>query len=216
MDGIDVSSLRRRFSGRREEGGERLYGFAELEPYAVFLPVVERDGEAHLLFEVRARTLRRQPGEVSFPGGRVEPDDASPAETALREAAEELGLSRERLSLWSKLGILLPPYQAAVHAYVGEIPASEAIRPNPAEVDHVFTVPVGWFLVHPPEVYEATLTLLPGDDFPFERIPGGRSYPFRRRTIPELFYLTDRHVIWGLTARLVHIFLQLVQKMPEP
>ena len=63
--------------------------------YAVLVPLVERAGEACLIFEVRAETLGRQPGEVCFPGGHMEPEE-EPAGCALRETEEELGIPAER------------------------------------------------------------------------------------------------------------------------
>ncbi|MBE3595735.1 MAG: CoA pyrophosphatase [Hydrogenibacillus sp.] len=196
----------------KSESGN-VFGFADLEEYAVLIPLVEHDGEPHLLFEVRAHTLRRQPGEVSFPGGKVDPADPSPAEAAVRETHEELGIPPQSIDLWSKLGLLVPPYQIAVHVYVGKIADLRPLRPNPAEVAEVFCVPLVWLLHHRPQVYDVAVGVHPGEDFPYERIPGGRGYPFRRRTVPELFYLYEGHVIWGMTARILQQFLRTVQKM---
>ena len=61
--------------------------------YSVLVPLVEREGGLSLLYEVRAGSLRRQPGEVCFPGGRLEGAE-SPEECALRETWEELGIPR--------------------------------------------------------------------------------------------------------------------------
>ena len=58
--------------------------------YAVLIPLVQVDGEWHVLFEVRSLTMRKQPGDISFPGGRIDPTDASPMEAAIRETHEEL------------------------------------------------------------------------------------------------------------------------------
>ena len=63
--------------------------------YAVLVPLVERDGEVYVLYEVRAATMRRQPGEVCFPGGHIEGDE-SPENCAVRETWEELGIPAEK------------------------------------------------------------------------------------------------------------------------
>ncbi|MBE3595264.1 MAG: CoA pyrophosphatase [Candidatus Carbobacillus altaicus] len=189
-----------------------VFGFVDLDQYAVLMPLVETEEGPALLFEVRAKTLRRQPGEIGFPGGKIEASDPSPAFAAVRETAEELGIGREQIEVWSKLGILVPPYQIAVHVYIGNIQKEAVYQPNPAEVETTFTVPISHLLLHPPEVYGMRVGLLPEDDFPYEHITGGRAYPFRQRIVPEYFYFYQDYVIWGMTARIVHQFLRLLQE----
>lgn len=195
----------------KDQHGE-IFGFVDLEQYAVLIPLLETKEGIALLFEVRSKTLRRQPGEISFPGGKIEPSDPSPAFAAARETAEELGIEREQIEIWSKLGILVPPYQIAVHVYIGTIQQGITLKPNASEVETVFTVPLSHLTCHPPEVYGMRVGLLPEDDFPYEHITGGRAYPFRQRVVPEYFYFYQGHVIWGMTARIVHQFLRLLQK----
>ena len=68
---------------------------------AVLIPFVQVDGEWHILFEVRSLTMRKQPGDISFPGGRIDPTDASPMAAAIRETTEELGVeSRNNSDYW--------------------------------------------------------------------------------------------------------------------
>ena len=83
--------------------------------YAVLVPLVERGGELSLLYEVRSAKLKRQPGEVCFPGGRMEPGE-SPVECALRETWEELGIPQEKIRViapldyvYHRAGFLLYP-----------------------------------------------------------------------------------------------------------
>lgn len=198
----------------QDQRGE-IFGFVDLEPYAVLVPLIETKEGVALLFEVRSKTLRRQPGEISFPGGKIEPGDPSPAFAAIRETAEELGIEREQIEIWSKLGILVPPYQIAVHVYIGNIQKDITFQPNASEVETLFTVPITHLLHHPPEIYGMRVGLLPEDNFPYEHITGGRAYPFRQRVVPEYFYFYQGHVIWGMTARIVHQFLRLLQKTNE-
>ena len=141
--------------------------------YAVLVPLVEEGDKLSLLFEVRAATLRHQPGEVCFPGGAAEPGE-SPEETALRETAEELGLGREKIELgprlprrrhqagfytWPVVGRLLPGWR-------------EALKPNAAEVGEVFTVPLDFFRETPPEEYTCEVVTVPPADFPQETAVG--------------------------------------------
>ena len=73
--------------------------------YAVLVPLVEQAGQLHLLYEVRAATLRRQPGEVCFPGGRIEGAE-TPEQCALRETREELGISPDKIQLLGRLDFI--------------------------------------------------------------------------------------------------------------
>ena len=66
---------------------------------AVIIPLVEAEGEWHVLFEVRAFTMRKQPGDISFPGGKIDITDASPMEAALRETHEELGVDPKTVQM---------------------------------------------------------------------------------------------------------------------
>src|SRR5699024_7104932 len=66
----------------------------KLRKAAVLLPLVEVDGETHILFEVRSNKMRRQPGDICFPGGRVEEFDETKLATAIRETSEELGVPK--------------------------------------------------------------------------------------------------------------------------
>lgn len=65
---------------------------------AVAVPLLEIDGEDHVVFTVRSNKLRRQPGEISFPGGHCEPNDKSSAHAAMRECSEELGIDLDKLN----------------------------------------------------------------------------------------------------------------------
>ena len=70
-----------------------------LREAAVLIPVVDRGGEAMVLLTKRAEVLRNHSGQVAFPGGRIDPDDASPEEAALRETMEEIGLDRDFIEI---------------------------------------------------------------------------------------------------------------------
>lgn len=208
MKDVTISQLTSLIRGSKPE----VYGFAEMPRYAVFLPLVETAEGVGVLFEVRALSLRRQPGEISFPGGKVEAEDQDPREAAVRETSEELGVGKNQIEVVHELGVLVPPYQMAVHTYVGTIRGHEAIVINHAEVKEIFIVPLSYLLSQEPEVYELDLGLIPGEDFPYEHITGGRNYRFRQRKIPEVFFFYEGYTIWGLTARILQKFLGLVKK----
>ncbi|MGZ4112577.1 MAG: NUDIX hydrolase, partial [Tumebacillaceae bacterium] len=98
----------------------RLMGHQQLREAAVLVPLIEQDGEIHVLFEVRAQSLRRQPGEICFPGGRLEQQDGSASETAIRETCEELGLRKEQIELVGELDVLVGHSQL-IYSFVGQI-----------------------------------------------------------------------------------------------
>ncbi len=125
-----------------EDGADSL----TLTPAAVLFPIVVRaDGHTVMLTQ-RTAHLRDHAGQISFPGGRVESDDLSPTDTALRETEEEVGLSRERVEV---LGFL-PEYRTGtgfrVTPVVGLIHPPFDLQPDPFEVAEVFEVPLAFLL----------------------------------------------------------------------
>lgn len=125
-----------------EDGAEQL----SLTPAAVLFPIVEREGRHTVLLTQRTAHLRDHAGQISFPGGRVEPVDLSPVDTALRETEEEIGLSRERIQV---LGFL-PEYRTGTGFRVTPVVALVLppfdIQPDPFEVAEVFEVPLAFLL----------------------------------------------------------------------
>lgn len=88
--------------------------------FSVMIPLIKRKGEIHLLFEKRALTLRNQPGEISFPGGRIEKNE-SPWDAAIRETCEELLIEEKDLEIYSEGDFLVNPYAAIIYSFIGEI-----------------------------------------------------------------------------------------------
>lgn len=121
-------------------------GEGELVPASVLFPIVTRDAGPSVLFTQRTAHLKHHPGQVSFPGGRFEAGDASPAHTALREAREEIGLSEARVEI---IGYL-PEYHTGtgyrVTPVVALVRPPFALRLDPFEVAGVFEVPLAFLL----------------------------------------------------------------------
>ena len=115
-------------------------------PAAVLVPLVNREGGLTLLLTQRSADLPDHPGQISFPGGRVEPEDASIADAALREATEEVGLTRERVTILGEL----PHYETVtgfrVTPVVGWVEPPFVLLPDPVEVADVFEVPLSFLL----------------------------------------------------------------------
>lgn len=178
------------------------------DKFSVFIPLIEVDGEIHILYEVRAMTLRNQPGEVSFPGGRIEKDE-SYIEAAVRETCEELLLEENDIKVYGKGNCLVSPYSAIIYSVVGEIKRNvEEIFPNEDEVDRIFTVPLNYFLENEPEIYEMQLGVKEISEFPYHLIPQGKNYKFKRGIDKIHFYKYKNKVIWGFTAKMTADFIK--------
>ncbi len=151
-------------------------------PAAVLLPIVVRENGLTLLLTQRTEHLTDHGGQVSLPGGRVEPDDASAIETALRETEEEVGLNRRHIEVIGTLpdyftgtGFQVTPVAAIVH------PPFDLLA-DPNEVAEIFEVPLA-FLMDGMNHQRRTVEL-----------PNGVG----RRTFYAMPY--ERFFIWGATA----------------
>ncbi|WP_312856082.1 NUDIX hydrolase [Anoxybacteroides tepidamans] len=186
-------------------------GMNEFVKYAVLLPLIEKNDEIHILFEVRSFQLRRQPGEICFPGGKVDACDRNEQEAAIRETCEELGVEKSSISNVFPLDYLISPFGMIVYPFVASLSRSHLIKPNHEEVAEIFTVPLSFFQQTQPEVYHVHFQAQPEPNFPFDKIPDGKNYRWRPRQIEEYFYYYEDKVIWGLTAKIVHHFIDVIR-----
>jgi len=154
----------------------------ELVPAAVLLPIVARK-EPSVLFTQRTPHLSRHAGQVSFPGGRVQDDDLSLVETALRETREETGIDPRFVSVAG----FLDPYETgtgyAIAPVVGMLEEGFTLLPDPNEVSEIFEVPLA-FLLNPQNR---------------ER----RAREWQGRTREFWAYQYGPHYIWGATAAIL-------------
>ncbi|WEG12267.1 CoA pyrophosphatase [Pullulanibacillus sp. KACC 23026] len=178
---------------------------------AICLPLFKLENDWHLLFEVRAFHLKSQPGDICFPGGKIDPDDSTPLHTAVRETSEELGILKESIEIIGALDRYVPSSQFIIYPFVGLLKDLH-FNINKEEVDHTFTIPLKWLLSHQPEKHRVNMDPKPGEDFPYERIAQGRDYKWRRRTMVELFYHYEDHSVWGMTAKILTHFLEVIKK----
>ena len=175
---------------------------------AVLLPLVQTEEGIAVLFEERAHSLRRQPGQICFPGGKVECADANNfAVTAVRETCEELGLVPEDITICGELDSLVTHMGPIIHPFVGMIKDISKISFNPSEVERVFTVPLQALLSMTPRRCSMELADHPGADFPFDLVPDRMRGWRKHKEYYVYFYEYGDHVIWGLTARMLHAFL---------
>lgn len=176
--------------------------------FSVMIPLIERNGELHLLYEKRSFNLRNQPGEISFPGGRIEKGE-DPETAAVRETSEELLIRHDEIEIISEGDFLVNPYAAIIYSFVGVLEKDfNDIVPSEDEVDKVFTIPLKYFLENEPESYTIKLSVERNDSFPYHKIPNGVNYKFKRGSEEVLFYEYEDEVIWGFTAKMTNKFIE--------
>ncbi|HEY3959364.1 MAG TPA: CoA pyrophosphatase [Solirubrobacteraceae bacterium] len=145
------------------------------------------DGEPHVVFTRRGTGLRRHAGEISFPGGRRDPADTELKDTALREAEEEIGLTRKQVDVLDELspvGTFVTNY--LIHPFVGLVPAGLAWRMSAEEVDAVLELSV-------------------------RELQAGRTRTRMERrgiSFETDAYVVAEHLIWGATARILDELLE--------
>jgi len=172
---MDLSGLRRHtpgtVTGARREA-------------AVLAPIIEHDGDAHLLFTKRAAHLGRHPGQMSFPGGGREPNDRSLTDTALREANEEVGMRPDEVDVLGRLDDTRTSSRYAVRPFVGVAPDREYV-PDESEVAEVAILSVDDLT--DPANYES------------ERRLGHPEYGDHR----VHYFHVDGYTVWGVTGQMV-------------
>ena len=174
---------------------------------AVLLPLVNYQDEICLLFEKRSADLNKQPGEICFPGGSIEKSDQNEAAAAVRETCEELGLSPKEIELIAPLDILVVPFNLIIYPYLCTITNYSNIKPNASEVESLIYIPLEELQAITPICKQVALQPIMPEDYPYELIPNGENYPWRPAYYPQYFYVWHDQVIWGMTARILHNFL---------
>lgn len=184
-----------------------ILGSDSFTKFAVLLPLVNKEDGIHVLFEERAYTLNRQPGDICFPGGKVDVEDVNEEHTAIRETIEELGLKRDDISDLYSLDYIITAFGTIIYPFVGFIHNTHEIEINKSEVESFFTVPLSFFVANSPEIYYVNYKAVPEEKFPLESIVGGKDYQWQSRKKDEYFYHYEDRVIWGLTAKVLTHFV---------
>jgi 8-oxo-dGTP pyrophosphatase MutT (NUDIX family) len=152
---------------------------------AVLILLYPRAGVIHFVLTVRPHTLSRHPGQVSLPGGRAEPEDASLWETAVRETEEELGIDRTAITPLGRLeDYRLRVSNYLISPFVGWANGPLSIVPDPVEVAEIIEVPLA-SLLDPQIIDEDVQTM-------------------RGRPWSIVFYRFGEHRVWGATAHILH------------
>jgi 8-oxo-dGTP pyrophosphatase MutT (NUDIX family) len=195
--GLTARAVRERFAQRRPwqpefEGDGRRFEDRLLLPAAVLVPLVERDGALHVLLTQRTAHLRDHAGQISFPGGRTEADDADAVATALREAQEEIGLEREHVEVVGALPVYTTITAFEVTPVVALVRPDFTLALDTFEVAEAFEVPLS-FLMTPAhhQRHEVTVEGLRRHflSMPWTTIDDGGA--------------ARRYFIWGATAAML-------------
>ncbi len=161
-------------------------------PAAVLVPLVERPSGLTVLLTVRSEALKHHAGQVSFPGGRLDPDDAGPREAALREATEEIGLPPGNVEVAGYLQNYLTITGYSVTPVVGFVDPAFDLALDPTEVSDAFEVPLD-YLFAPGNMQRRYKRYL-GVRLPYFEIPWGH------------------YRIWGATAAMLVNFRDSLQE----
>jgi len=164
----------------------------------VLAALFEEEGEARVVLTRRSDDLRTHQGQVSFPGGRLDPGEDAPA-AALREAHEEVGLDPALVTTVGWLHPLLTMVSASfILPVLGTLAARPRLVPNPVEVERIFDVSLAELAE--PDIYREERWRIPG-----RVIAGSEDNSF-----PVWFFEVSGELIWGATARMLHELLSIV------
>lgn len=162
----------------------------QLRDAAVLMPVVAREGRPTMLLTQRTSHLTAHAGQIAFPGGKIEPFDATPAAAALREAQEEIGLDPARVETLGYLAPYLTRTGFRIIPVLGRVDPDHTLKLNHQEVEEAFEVPLD-FLMAPANHRRGTRVLLGAPRYFYEM-------PFEER------------YIWGVTAGIIRTLYERV------
>jgi 8-oxo-dGTP pyrophosphatase MutT (NUDIX family) len=165
-----------------------------IKPAAVLIPIVARE-EPMVLLTQRTAHLTSHAGQISFPGGKIDPEDESPLAAALREAEEEIGLAREAVEPLGYLDLYMTTLGYRIVPTVARVDPDYRLVLNPAEVDEAFEVPLSFLMT--PANHQRHSREWKGMTRSFYAMPFGERY------------------IWGVTAGILRNLHLRIFESPE-
>lgn len=175
--------------------------------FAVLVPIVMTETGPCILFEKRSSQLKRQPGEICFPGGKIEKQE-SPMEAAIRETCEELKITKNQIKILGPGDLYISPFNTITYPYLGVIQDYQDSF-STDEVETIYKVPVAVLMHQQPEAHYGKLINHLPIDFPFDYVPQGKNYPWSKGNYEILFYRYEDLIIWGFTAKILKSMLGL-------
>lgn len=209
----NIKDIKDKFSGFTPY----INGYQNMKRASVLIPIIKKDNSYEILFEVRAKTLRSQPNEIAFPGGKIEKEE-DPQTACIRETCEEIGITQDDIEIISPLDLYLNHSNLIIHPFLGIIKDNalkngiENLPINKGEVDHVFSVPIKYLLDSSPEEFENEVEVKVNKNFPYSKIPNKENYKFAVGKYSTLFYEYKNYIIWGITAKILENFLNFLKE----
>ena len=161
-----------------------------LIPAAVLVVLYAKDGDYCVLLNKRSEEVEHHKGEISFPGGAKDPEDKNFLDTALRETEEEMGINRNDVTILGELDEVVTRSNFHVKVFVGSIVYPYSFKPSAVEIDEVLEVPIK--SLNDPSTWRIETRM--EDGLPVST----RSYAY------------NKHLIFGVTARILQQFLEVL------
>ena len=178
--------------------------------FSVTIPLIETEEGLSMVFEVRAAGLKTQPGDICFPGGRMEEGETA-LQCALRELKEETGISPSDLRVLGQFDTLHEFSGHTLYTFAVSLApqALQKARLNQEEVAELFTVPLKFFEENTAEIYDIDV-VSDVSDFPYDKTGISPDYKWRKgKNLLPLYRYEDK-IIWGITARIVKWFIEQI------
>jgi 8-oxo-dGTP pyrophosphatase MutT (NUDIX family) len=187
----------------------KISDYKECREFSVLIPIAHYQGKQCILFQVRSGALMKQPNEICFPGGKIEPSE-SPFNAAIRETCEELLIQEKSIEPLGEIDTLITPFNTMIYPFTALLHDYQGTFSND-EVQEVFMVPLDFLMDYKPLCSYLDVQMKPKDDFPFDKIQYGRDYPWAQGKYPVYIYEYQDKVIWGITARILKNFIELIR-----
>jgi 8-oxo-dGTP pyrophosphatase MutT (NUDIX family) len=207
VDSLSIAEIEKRLASPASYRNTSVDRFRSLfkEPYrpaAVLIPLLRIQNQSwHILFTRRTDEVADHKGQVAFPGGRAEPSDATPQETALREVREEIGLHPEDVKILGVMGGIHTITNYRIIPVVSIIKWPYPIKLQPREVKRVFTIPLTWLANQ--NNYRVTYREVLFSD------------QLRPQTVEVVYYNPyDGEVLWGVSAEITLHLLETLRLKP--